>query len=68
MPRWDIRCSDCGKVWKDEHFTDSDARDQYLALVVSECCSMPLFVEPAAPNFALKGKGFHCVDYPKGKR
>ena len=65
MPRWDLRCCGCDQIYKDEFFTNIDARDQYLNLVVSDCCEMPLVVEPSAANFKLVGKGFHCNDYPK---
>lgn len=62
MARHDYRCPDCGAV---AEFRDRDA--PYCPN--PECFSVRSMVKlPSAPNFVLKGSGFHSVDYPKNKK
>ena len=63
MPRWDLKCLDCGTVY-DESFDSADERDWWLAH--GHCCMFckdkPHFgrleVLPSNTSFELKGAGW----------
>jgi putative FmdB family regulatory protein len=58
MPRYDFRCYECGNA-------ENDRTARYEEIVVCKNCGGIMNRLPAAPNFKLVGKGFHCNDYPK---
>lgn len=62
MPRWDFKCSVCG--YKDEVVGPSNTLP---TTVCPRCQNMTMERQPSAPNFVLRGAGFHAVDYPKEK-
>lgn len=67
MPWWDLRCRECGCNYpKLGVFQNAQKRDEFLSTYTCECgLTGSVEVLPSAANFSLKGKGFHCNDYPK---
>jgi predicted nucleic acid-binding Zn ribbon protein len=64
MPRWDLKCKQCGR--RDyETFVSVAERDDWLKRVVC-ACEGRFEVLPAAPSFVLKGAGWTPKSYDKG--
>jgi putative FmdB family regulatory protein len=58
MPRYDYKCTACGRVI------------ELMVLSATETsaacpCGGVMEKQPCAPNFVLRGPGFHVNDYPK---
>ena len=64
MPRFDFYCHHCSKKWTDVWV--SSIRDAQSAPRACSVCGADMEKLPAAPNFVLKGTGFHVNDYKKG--
>jgi putative FmdB family regulatory protein len=62
MPLYDYKCISC-----DQQFEDIRQMHERFWSRCPRCNSLGLRL-PSAPNFALKGKGFHVNDYPKGPK
>lgn len=67
MPHWDYKCTGCERT-KTLLFASVAERDRAERDgLTCETCPFDGYVRQAsAPNFALKGAGFHVNDYPKG--
>jgi len=67
MPKWDLKCRDCGVVYE-ESFDSADERDWWLAHNLS-ChdtdCKGQLDVLPPKTSFELKGEGWPGKDGKK---
>ena len=62
MPRFDYYCHHCTKKWTDVWV--SSGPDSTSDMRGCPTCNATLEKLPAAPNFVLKGAGFHRNDYP----
>ena len=62
MPLFDFKCHTCDARWTDVQISNwhSATNTPYLC----PGCHATLEKLPAAPNFVLKGSGFHVNDYP----
>ena len=63
MPRFDFYCRRCSKKWTDVWV--SNYRNATHIFRPCPDCRDVMEKLPAAPNFVLKGSGFHCNDYKK---
>jgi predicted nucleic acid-binding Zn ribbon protein len=68
MPRWDLRCPKCSRLFEGLTFVSAEDRDRWLTHIVCDDCHVRLEVAPPAPNFVLKGAGFHKNDYAKERK
>ena len=62
LPRFDYYCHRCSKKWTDvwvSAYRDATSEPRYCHV-----CGSHMEKLPAAPNFVLKGSGFHINDYP----
>lgn len=59
MPRFDFECIKCGKVRPDVILARYNSPTGHVVCL----CGGEMRKMPAAPNFKLVGKGFHCNDY-----
>lgn len=62
MPNYTYDCAHCDLV---QIINTPIAKRDDVSCVF---CDNKMARRPDGPNFALKGKGFHCVDYPKKNR
>ena len=62
MPHWDYECPCCGR-------TEESPKTRLMCNLCAQKHRAVLMQRlPSAPNFVLKGAGFHKNDYPKKDR
>jgi len=64
MPTYDYHCTMCRRDF--EATVSIAGRD--WGVTCPRCGAVHIKRLPGAPAFKLVGKGFHSIDYPKGKR